>query len=495
VHSPIYGIRSYSYILLHALVGKVVQIFAGESKIAVFYGIRAFLGLFCAVSESVFYCGVLKKFGPNIAKLCLLILASCTGLFISSTAYLPSSFSMYGVMLAFGCWFGERYSWAITMAAFSCIGGWPFTVIVYAPLALHIAYQRGILKVIWWSVLSLVYFMVPSVLVDFYFYHKWMVCVLNIFLYNATANTSSGSQLFGVEPWTYYVKNLFLNFNLVFIFAVPALLIAIVLRQEDAGLRKLTRMQIFTYLVAPYLWMAFMFYLPHKEERFLFVIYPLICLCASISIMVLVHFVLAVIGALMRPSESSLTFIKRFLLSVILIVFISLSVSRAVSLTHNYGNASQLYTHMSTNELQEVSADSVKNICVGKEWYRFPSNFFLPSEQFQLRFIKSGFGGQLPQPFAAVNGTSRIPTGFNNLNQEEVDRYVDVSECDYMIDLDLPYQNEDHYCLDSDTWQTLALYPFLDVERSTSAFFRAFYFPGRSDLHNAYGQYCLLRRR
>ena len=151
---------------------------------------------------------------------------------------------MYGVMLAFGCWFGERYTWAITMAAFSCIGGsfpppigtrnhntitgWPFTVVVFAPLALDIAVKRGIPRVVWWSLLSLVYFLLPSVVIDFVYYQKWMICVLNIFLYNATANTSSGSQLFGVEPWTFYVKNLFLNFNVVFFFAIPALVVRLI---------------------------------------------------------------------------------------------------------------------------------------------------------------------------------------------------------------------------------------------------------------------------
>ena len=135
------------------------------------------------------------------------------------------------------------------------------------------------------------------------------------------------------------------------------------------------------------------------------------------------------------------------------------------------------------------------NVCVGKEWYRFPSNFFLPSERFQLRFLKSAFGGQLPQPFSKVNGTSRMPTGFNNQNKEETDRYVSVDECDYLLDLDLSHQEEAHYCLDHETWQTLALLSFLDVEKSPSAFYRAFYVPGKSDLYNTYGQYCLLRRR
>jgi len=65
------------------------------------------------------------------------------------------------------------------------------------------------------------------------------------------------------------------------------------------------------------------------------------------------------------------------------------------------------------------------NICVGKEWYRFPSNFFLPSENIQLQFIKSKFDGLLPKPFEkGENATSIIPTDMNQDNREEPSRYV-----------------------------------------------------------------------
>jgi alpha-1,2-mannosyltransferase len=120
--------------------------------------------------------------------------------------------------------------------------------------------------------------------------------------------------------------------------------------------------------------------------------------------------------------------VKRLLLTITVTVFIVISGSRAVSLTRNYGAIVHIYTHLSTNELNTVDkyfpgVDPI-NICVGKEWYRFPSNFFLPSERFQLRFLKSGFTGQLPKPYAPVNGTWIMPHGFNDQNREEFDRYV-----------------------------------------------------------------------
>jgi alpha-1,2-mannosyltransferase len=52
--------------------------------------------------------------------------------------------------------------------------------------------------------------------------------------------------------------------------------------------------------------------------------------------------------------------------------------------------------------LQEVPAPlegNVSHVCVGDEWHRFPSSFFLPSPSYRLAFVKSGFHGLLPRPF------------------------------------------------------------------------------------------------
>ena len=39
-------------------------------------------------------------------------------------------------------------------------------------------------------------------------------------------------------------------------------------------------------------------------------------------------------------------------------------------------------------------------VCVGDEWHRFPSSFFLPSPGYRLAFLKSGFTGLLPRAFS-----------------------------------------------------------------------------------------------
>eukprot|EP00531_Pseudo-nitzschia_arenysensis_P005771 CAMPEP_0116129956 /NCGR_PEP_ID=MMETSP0329-20121206/8200_1 /TAXON_ID=697910 /ORGANISM="Pseudo-nitzschia arenysensis, Strain B593" /LENGTH=78 /DNA_ID=CAMNT_0003624257 /DNA_START=232 /DNA_END=465 /DNA_ORIENTATION=- len=49
-------------------------------------------------------------------------------------------------------------------------------------------------------------------LVDYHFYGRLVSPSLNILVYNTQAG---GDELYGVEPLSYYIKNLLLNFNYV----------------------------------------------------------------------------------------------------------------------------------------------------------------------------------------------------------------------------------------------------------------------------------------
>ena len=69
-------------------------------------------------------------------------------------------------------------------------------------------------------------------------------------------------------------------------------------------------------------------------------------------------------------------------------------------------------------------------VCIGKEWYRFPSSFNLPHEV-RPKFIKSEFSGLLPGEFSEANigfgvfpGTWLVPLGMNDENLEDPGKYV-----------------------------------------------------------------------
>ena len=39
-----------------------------------------------------------------------------------------------------------------------------------------------------------------------------------------------------------------------------------------------------------------------------------------------------------------------------------------------------LYAIAEDTEIHTLAGDKVVNVCVGKEWYRYPSSFFLPDK-------------------------------------------------------------------------------------------------------------------
>lgn len=77
------------------------------------------------------------------------------------------------------------------------------------------------------SFINLIALQVYQVATDSYFYGKLVIAPFNIVFYNLF--TSHGPDLYGTEPWTFYILNGILNFNVVFILSLMAP-IAIALR-------------------------------------------------------------------------------------------------------------------------------------------------------------------------------------------------------------------------------------------------------------------------
>jgi len=246
------------------------------------------------------------------------------------------------------------------------------------------------------------------------------------------------------------------------------------------------------YLAGFYIHFAFFSKVPHKEERFLFVIYPLICFAGAISFCGVLDIAMNLLGVILRKKRAMK---GRTILAIIICgIIVALSVSRTVGLRVNYGAPMHLYKDFYNSKQVPTNKAQYVSICVGKEWHRFSSNFFMPNEQFKLSFIRSGFRGLLPQPFATINGTSVIPPNMNHLNQEEPSRYINVTNCDYLVDLDLKDQLEEHYLQNKDQWEVVFNYPFLDVANSHQ-FYRAFYIPTISEKYTTFGKYVMLRNK
>ena len=132
-------------------------------------------------------------------------------------------------------------------------------------------------------------------------------------------------------------------------------------------------------------------------------------------------------------------------------------------------------------------------VCVGKEWYRFPSSWFLP-QGYELGFVKSGFGGLLPGRFGPYPGGLSAPVeNVNNMNREEPSTMVDMDECHYFVDLLLDPEEEDLSVRYPEEWTRVASYPFLDAER-TGVWGRVLWIPGVWGKVGVFADYVLFER-
>lgn len=561
-YDPKFGLRSYLYTLFHAVIGIIVGGAFGEDKITVFHRMRIVLSLITALGETVFYAGVLRAFGPKIAKITFFTMVLSGGMMHAAPSYLPSSFTMAFLLFSWGFWLLRKPTLAIVMAVIALTMGWPFAVLLLVPMAVHIFLvdggvielfkrQKSILyclqrlrHLFFTGIIALFVTLGLSLVVDRKYYGKNILAVWNIIKYNALGHGGGGqgSNLYGTEPWFFYILNLFLNFNVGFLFAVmsPVCIFAqyhfpnifgnaISMQsaiasssspkvkskaegrdntRENAknapaeGEHRISFWLLFACVSQLWLWVVCMSSRPHKEERFMFPIYPLISLAAGISFStifaVLTSFFLKLFRRQYREPRTPKNTVYIFLVTLYVALYALLSASRIYSLLDGYSAPFKTWAIMgqalqSTSEspgllsimpslsalahpvkswlrrsfhTESVSVETADvplisypgaRVCVGKEWYRFPTSFFLPERTklnaaiyslgyektpggpVELAFIESHFKGQLPQPFlTSDHGTTVSRSTFNDLNLEEKDRYVPIETCDYIIDFELP---------------------------------------------------------
>ncbi|PAV89619.1 hypothetical protein WR25_19659 isoform C [Diploscapter pachys] len=500
-YSPVYAIRSYFYVYLHYMPARLLYNILPSSKIGVFLSMRCLISMLTLAGEFALYQAVCKRFCIGVGRFFVLFSLISTGMFISSSAFLPSSFAMAMNMLAMAAYLRERWFWAIFCTALSGLVGWPFAAILGLPIVIDMLFIRGrhhFYYFFYFSLISAIVIVGSLLVVDSYYYGKR--APLNIVLYNVFS--PHGPDLYGVAPASFYVKNLLLNCNLLVLLAPAAFPLSIccyIHYFPPTGVPRKFRIPVGSYWngYAPvfllYLTLAFwcliFFSQAHKEERFLFPVYPLITLMAAIAL-----------DALQRLIERFRDESVSNWLWVVVLIFCCVSLSRTYSLYRNFNGTMETYKSLNEHLMAQDSNSkldfSVRNdplrLCVGKEWHRFPSSFFLPhsavdkhgrKRRVHLHFLKSEFRGLLPKYYPTMRlprATQEIPTEMNDQNKEEPSRYVDLDSCDYVIDLEIPEEKrtelEPSYGEMTETFRRVASHPFLLSEYS-HFFYRAFYVP------------------
>lgn len=658
-YSPQFAIRSWAFIAQYLPLTKPLAYF-GVGKRQIFFAVRLLLAFISSFVDARFYKAVADVFSARVGRYCLMALATSAGVYEASIAFLPSTFVMHAATLAFSSYLyparlpssdssvlsnpsqrpfrSERLILAALSFAAGAIIGWPFAIILALPFVLEQLFLRADDTVAngktsdwfvsrWSSAIGAAVLAasiaVPALIIDSLAYGKFTFAPLNIVSYNLFSRSrGAGPELYGTEPITFYFSNLLLNFNVFFLLALLSLPLLLVSASVDpkrfqrpaldskkghTSVEKPSSLFSLALLrIAPfYLWFVVLSVQSHKEERFMYPAYTLLCLNAGVSLYLLrtlaeVTFV-KVTKSPYRASKSSLF---TTMTSSILAFGLLLGVLRSVGQLNNYHSPFDVLFHFEGYELPRVVADLFPDtlspaiqqrisrglspvatkeekeyndrgygeenkgvsvdltislspltsldkpvrLCYGKEWHRFPTHFLVPAGV-EVEWIKSEFNGILPKHFdtdasSAVQPsdalvktldttlgwawpwadvTRRVQPGFNDLNREESDRYVEVNSCDYLVDLDLPHRSlasggkESRYeprFATAEEWDRVFCGAFLDAEFSRpvvdprdslisrvarkigAALHRAFWlpkaWPGNA---NVYGDYCLLRNR
>lgn len=449
-YSPYYAIRSYVYLIPYYLVTSPLRDLTHLAGLPwpsylQFYYIRlvALCG-FTAFAEYKLFQSVRRNFSAHAANWFLLFSTFAPGMSHASVALLPSSFAMTWIT-----WGTASVLDAIILEdTFDCIWpsvhaifcflvaglvGWPFALAIGAPFGIFcLAYRfqkAPLARIVLYSVVPFCALLFVLIAVDSYFYDRvWLFVPFNIVLYNVFALEGEGPEIFGTEPFSYYVKNLLLNFNLIFILGYLGAVVNPALSFQKV--RSLVGVSL------PLLLWSFIFFRqPHKEERFLYPVYTLISLSAA----VLVSRIFQHTRQVIKPR-----ILTRIALVLFMIVFAIVSVLRILNLVNNYSapiTSAQIFYDVE----QASPSTEIQNVCVGREWYHFPTSFFLP-DNYRLRFVTSGFDGLLPGDFpenvTLQKAASAYPKGMNGKNIFSPDKLFKFDQCDFYIDNSLPTNPE-----------------------------------------------------
>lgn len=515
-YSPVYCLRSFAFLFPYALVAKIgmlihphislIKDYTGiqSSKIFAFYLIRLVQSLLSSSAETYLIEATHHRFGSSAAGFLLAFLISSAGLFRSATEFLPSSFAMICLCVAVSAWMKNKFFPAVFFVALATLLGWVFSAALAIPMAVHLVLQRNGFFTFVRNALScgllILACMVP---LDSFFYGKLAIPPLNHILYNVFPEEGTGSHIFGVENWSFYVINLFLNCNLAAVLMIGFPVVAFVAwftsAYDSSGVQLWERI---VFLSPAYVALAVFVPQPHKEERFLAPCYPLIALIAAVAM----SDCLRILSGYEKRTVRSRGIVRALIFSTTMVVIIcscAVGFSRAVMQVTSFRAPLSVYQDLSQNELTSVTnlteQEREINICVGKEWYRFPSSFFLPDRRFRLRFVRSTFTGLLPKPFAEYgNGTRIIPSGMNPYNREDPEQFFDWQNgggCHYYVDLDLSHRSEgltyeDIPIPDQDRHVVIRK-RFLDSDESRPGY-RAFALP-KSNSKLVFGEYRVIR--
>ncbi|KAJ2551304.1 mannosyltransferase [Coemansia sp. RSA 1933] len=590
-YAPQHALRSYAFLYGYKWIVSALHLVLGfRSKVQVFYALRIALGLASAGCEALFVRRIADCVDRKIANMTALALFGMAGLFHAGSALLPTSFAMYLCALGSAAAMRaptdasrrehlvQRVAPGVAAFVVAAAGGWPYAIVVAVPFALEEVIVRGgsvagdrsswwawrMRRMCWFAAIgtgTLAIVVGAMAAVDSWHYGRLAVAAWNQVSYNVFGGSEGGSQLYGTEPWYYYLKNGLVNGNAVMVLALaslPAWLVYYaVLRvatarsaqqqhqqqQGDTADRLIAAHWLLLFRILPFFLTLIVFSLqPHKEERFLTIVYPHMCFNAAAALS-LVQPLCA--WAVVRLSHSgvreklihSAVWVDRLSTGVLAMAAL-LGASRMAALSTYYSAPTRAFMHLhgsnssgdaflplgptvksfwqqnSNSDVDQIPANETI-VCMGKDWYRFPSSYWLPANH-RLAYLQTPyFDGHLPGDFVPTkeSGSLRASTSaqrddFNGLNRWEPTHALPESTapdllCNYIIDIEYPERGSSDsqaIVVAGDRWRVVGCEPILDPD-NTPFLGRVLYVPkhvllllgAAQNPHQSWGNMCVYK--
>lgn len=246
-----YALRSWLFSWMYAWPAVFIRGAASLSSADVYFYLRIFNGRIAALAELFFVYSVWSAFSGKAAMVALLLLLVNYPIPHAAVSVLPTSFVMICNFVVLGCWLRTRawtattwskaraktlkgvpphLRWCVCMAlffsVFGGVAGWPFAGVVAVPIGLDLL-LRFPKHAILFTAASFAVVVAAGMAMDARYYCRWTLSGWNVVLYNVFGGANRGPDLFDVEPWHFFWKNLTLNFHLMFVAVLLAPLIVL----------------------------------------------------------------------------------------------------------------------------------------------------------------------------------------------------------------------------------------------------------------------------
>ncbi|POM73778.1 Hypothetical protein PHPALM_9344 [Phytophthora palmivora] len=250
---------------------------------------RWVLGMMTLGGLVFFSDGVGMRFGRDASRFLLLICSCQFHLLFYMSRTLPNVYALALVLVGLGFWL--RWQRSVFLFTFATVVFRGDTVVLFAPLVLNMLLSRRVsfFRMVWWGLSAGTMSLAVTVLVDSYFWQRWLWPEGEVLWFNTVQNKSSE---WGVSPPLWYFTS-----ALPRALQATALLIPLGLSTLLPTLLKCRSLHgvvwsfktvpIVDWSVMSLVWPVFVYLglyslLPHKELRFIFNAIPILNMVSAV---------------------------------------------------------------------------------------------------------------------------------------------------------------------------------------------------------------------